>query len=130
LLLEENVSAEERGMQDFRRLKVWEKAHWLTLAAYRVTKTFPSDERFGLTAQILRSAASIPANIAEGCGRDGARELARFAQIAMGSASELAYHFLLAHDLEYLAETSYRELATALIEVQKMLASFLQRLRA
>jgi four helix bundle protein len=89
-------------MKDFRDLVVWQKSHQLTLAAYRETMSFPSDERFGLTSQIRRSAASVPANIAEGCGRCGNGEFHRFLQVAMGSASEVEYHFLLAHDLKYL----------------------------
>ena len=62
-------------MRDFRELKVWEKAHRLTLQVYRITKNFPSDEQFGLTVQLRRAAASVPTNIAEGCGRDSEREL-------------------------------------------------------
>ena len=75
-------------MQDFKTLLVWQKAHQLTLAVYPATRTFPSGELYGLTSQIRRACASIPANIAEGCGRGGDMELARFCVIAMGSASE------------------------------------------
>jgi four helix bundle protein len=71
-------------MKDFKALKVWEKAHQLTLAVYKTTRTFPRDELYGLTSQIRRSCVSIAANIAEGCGRRGDAELARFLQIAMG----------------------------------------------
>ncbi len=74
-------------MRDFKELKVWVKAHHLTLAVYQATSTFPATELYGLTSQIRRSCASIPANIAEGCGRSGDAELCRFLQIAMGSAS-------------------------------------------
>jgi four helix bundle protein len=80
-------------MRDFRSLKVWHKSHELTLAIYLATRSFPSDERFGLTSQMRRASSSIPANIAEGCGRDGEAELARFMQISMGSASELEYFY-------------------------------------
>jgi four helix bundle protein len=83
-------------MQDFRDLRVWVLAHEVTLAVYRITAAFPREELFGLTSQIRRSAASIPANLAEGCGRNGNAEFARFCSIAMGSASELDYHLLLA----------------------------------
>jgi len=79
-------------MKDFRQLSVWEKAHRLTLAVYEATKPFPTDERYGLTSQIRRSCASIPANIAEGCGRAGDGEFRKFLQVAMGSATELDYH--------------------------------------
>ncbi len=117
-------------VRDFRDLKVWEKAHNLTLAVYRATKPFPSEERFGLTSQMRRSGASIPANIAEGCGRRGDAELARFMQISMGSASELEYHVLLARDLGFLNESDYEDLTEAVIEVKKMLSSFIRTLRS
>lgn len=117
-------------MRDFRDLKVWEKAHHLTLAIYEATALFPRDELYGLTSQIRRSSASIPANIAEGCGRDGDLELARFLQIAMGSASELEYHLLLAHDLDLLNGSNYERLRTETTEVKRMLTSFIQKVRA
>ncbi|MBI3301818.1 MAG: four helix bundle protein [Deltaproteobacteria bacterium] len=117
-------------MKDFRELKVWEKAHQLTLAVYKVTVTFPRDEMYGLTSQIRRSCASIPANIAEGCGRGGDGELGRFLQIAMGSASELEYHLLLAHDLGLLNQADYKHLAQEATEVKRMLTSFIQKLNA
>ena len=77
-------------MKNFRDLKVWEKSHSLTLDLYSATRAFPPDERFGLISQIRRCSASVPANIAEGCGRRGNGEFHRFLQIATGSASELA----------------------------------------
>jgi four helix bundle protein len=117
-------------MRDFRELKVWEKAHAVVLAIYKATAGFPRDELYGLTNQIRRSASSIPANIAEGCGRDGEAELARFLRIAMGSASELEYHLLLASDLNFLAKSEYERLANDVVEVKRMLASFIQKLTA
>ncbi|OGO52516.1 MAG: four helix bundle protein [Chloroflexi bacterium RBG_16_68_14] len=116
-------------MRDFRELKVWEKAHGLALAVYRNTGAFPKEELYGLTSQIRRSSASIPANIAEGCGRSGDAELARFLQIAMGSASELEYHLLLAHDLHLLNGSDYGRLTADVTEVKRMLTSFIQKLR-
>ena len=117
-------------MKNFRDMKVWGKAHELTVAAYEATTGFPKEEVYGLTSQIRRAAGSIPANIAEGCGRDGDAELARFCQIAMGSASELEYHLLLAYDLKYLNTDEHKKLEGVLIEVKRMLASFIQKLRA
>jgi four helix bundle protein len=117
-------------MRDFRKLKVWEKAHHLTLQIYRITKTFPSDERFGLTVQLRRAAASIPTNIAEGCGRDSERELARFMSIAAGSASEMEYQLLLAWDLNYIQDGTHRKLNQQVNEVKRMLNSFIQQLTA
>ncbi len=116
-------------MRDFRELKVWEKAHQLALAIYRVTSKFPKDELYSLTSQMRRASASIPTNIAEGCGRDGQTELARFCQIAMGSASELEYQLLLARDLGFLNDSGYPELAASVTEVKRMLTAFIQRLR-
>ena len=116
-------------MRDFRELKVWEKAHGLTLAVYQATTAFPQDEQFGLTSQIRRCCASIPANIAEGCGRSGSSELARFLQIAMGSAAELDYHLLLARDLNYLQDSDYQTLSHQVAEVMRMLTAFIQKVR-
>jgi four helix bundle protein len=105
-------------MRDFKEFKVWEKSHGLTLEVYKVTTTFPGEELYGLTSQIRRACASIPANIPEGCGRDGNAELARFLQIAMGSTSELEYHLLLAHDLTFLNASDYENLSTRVIELK------------
>jgi four helix bundle protein len=114
-------------MKDFRDLKVWEKAHSLTLSCYQVTKLFPREEIFGLVSQIRRASSSIPANIAEGCGRRGNAELHRFLQIAMGSASELEYHLLLSRDLGYLSVERYQEMQPQIEEVKKMLASLIRK---
>ena len=116
-------------MQDFRSLKVWDKAHALTLSIYRATATFPRDEMFGLTSQLRRACASIPGNIAEGCGRGSDADFARFLQVAMGSASETDYHLLLARDLGYLETSKYDELLQAITEVKRMLNAFLQTVR-
>ena len=117
-------------MRDLRELKVWEKAHQLTLSVYRATKSFPADEKYGLTSQIRRAAGAIPANIAEGCGRSGERELTRFLHIAMGSASELEYHLLLARDLGFLDGPLYQQLQERTTEVKRMLTSFIRKLMA
>jgi four helix bundle protein len=116
-------------MQDFRSLKVWGKSHELTLAVYRATARFPKDELYGLTSQIRRACASIPANIAEGCGRSGKAELGRFLQVSMGSASELEYHLLLARDLGLLKEADYTQLEGRAVELKRMLSSLIVTLR-
>lgn len=116
-------------MRDFKSLQVWQKAHQLTLAVYAESMAFPKEEQYGLTSQMRRCAVSIPSNIAEGCGRDGDVELARFLQIAMGSASELEYQLLLARDLDYIGADTHMVLEQALVEVKRMLNSFIQRVR-
>jgi len=117
-------------MQDFRELKIWQRSHHLTLAVYRATRSFPKDELFGLVSQIRRASASVPANIAEGCGRNGDLEFARFLQIAMGSASELEYHLQLAFDLNFLKEPEYTALSKEAVEIKRMLGGFLKKVRA
>jgi four helix bundle protein len=117
-------------MRDFRQLKDWEKAHGLSLAIYKATVTFPQQEQFGLTSQMRRAAASIPANIAEGCGRSDEPELARFLRIALGSASELEYHIILSTDLCYLNKSVSQQLFKQVTEVKRMLTSLIQKLTA
>jgi four helix bundle protein len=117
-------------LQSFRNLKVWERAHVLTLDVYKASRTFPRWELYGITSQMRRSSASIGANIAEGACRHGDLEFGRFLQIAMGSASELEYHLLLARDLEMLQMSDYERLSIAVIEVKRMLAVLLRKLRA
>jgi len=117
-------------MRNYRDLQVWSKAHDLTLELYRVSRDFPREEMFGVTSQLRRAAASIGANLAEGCGRRASGELARFVRIAMGSASELDYHLLLCHDLGLMKDDDFEPSATRLTEVRKMLTSFLSRVEA
>ncbi len=117
-------------MRDFHKLDVWQKAHDLTVEVYQKTASFPRDEIYGLTNQIRRAAVSIPANISEGCGREGEPELARFLQIAMGSVSELSYELELARDLGYLIPEGYQPLADNLQEIGKMLNVLIQRIRS
>ena len=101
-----------------------------SLDIYKHTACFPREEVYGLTSQIRRSCISIAANIAEGCGRSGEPELGRFLQIGLGSASELEYHLLLASDLGYLSESAHKKLATKVVEIKRMLASLIQKLKA
>jgi len=117
-------------MQDFRNLQVWQKAHQLTLDIYRNSRGFPDDERYGLTSQMRRACSSIPTNIAEGCGRGSDTDFARFIQIALGSASELDYHLILAQDLGYLPSESYLPLQAQASRVMRMLSGLRKKLQA
>ncbi len=114
-------------MQDFKNLDVWQKAHQLTIAVYKASVVFPQDELYGLTSQIRRAASSIPANIAEGCGRKGNVELSRYLQIAFGSASELEYHLILSHDLNLITDGIYQDLSNQVDEVKKMLTGLMRK---
>jgi len=117
-------------MQDFRALKVWQKAHQLTLAVYWSTSSFPRAEQYGLTSQLRRACVSIAANLAEGCGRRGDGEFGRFCSIAMGSASEVEYHLHLAKDLELISAKDHQSLSQRATELKRMLAALLQKLKA
>jgi four helix bundle protein len=117
-------------MQNFRDLKVWAKAHAVTLDVYAVTERFPAAERFGLTSQMRRAAASVPSNIAEGCVRSSDQDFARFLHVALGSASELEYFSLLARDLELLPDADYNRILANVQEVKRMLAALIAKLKA
>ena len=116
-------------MKDFKELKVWHKAYKLSLVIYDTSRTFPREEIYGLTSQLRRSAVSIGANIAEGCGRRSDGELVRFLQIARGSASEVEHHLLLARDLKFLAPNAHQVLEKQLEEVQRMLTSLVSSIQ-
>jgi four helix bundle protein len=115
-------------MRPFRELVVWQKAHRLTLELYKLTRTFPREEQYGLTSQVRRAAASICANIAEGCGWGTARDFARFIQMALGSASELEYHLVLAADLAFISPDVHLQLEASLVAVKRMLSGLVRRL--
>ena len=116
-------------MQEFRNLRVWQRAHRLVLLVYRVTKQIRKSDFPGLVPQIRRAAASIPANIAEGCGHAGQREFARFLQMALASAFELDYHLLLACELGVIPRAAFVELQTEVQGVKKMLVTLIDRVR-
>ncbi|MCX6355748.1 MAG: four helix bundle protein [Candidatus Aureabacteria bacterium] len=115
-------------MKTFRDLKAWERAHGLVLEIYKVTKDFPPDERFGLSAQIRRSAASIPTNIVEGFKRRSDREFAHFLNIADASLEETKYHIILASDLGYIDRGKSDKLTVICDEVGKMLNGLQKKL--
>jgi four helix bundle protein len=117
-------------MKNFRKLHVWERAHLLTLWIYKVTKAFPKEERYGLISQMRRAGASIPTNIAEGCVRTKGTEFGRFLEIALGSASELEYLLVLVRDLHMITSSDYEALSNEVIEIKRMLTSFIKTLKA
>lgn len=116
-------------MQNYKDLKVWEKAHGFTLRIYEVTKAFPKEEIYSLTNQVRRAAASIPANIAEGCGKNSKLDFANFLNIALGSANESEYYLLLSRDLNYLKEEDFAELLKTINEIKAMLIALITKVR-
>jgi|SRR5208282_3078410 len=125
----DRLAAEGRPVKNYEELLVWQKAHAMTLVIYDKTRGFPREELYRLTSQMRRSSASIGANIAEGSGRRSDGEICRFLRIARGSASELEYHLLLAHDLGFLSDVDFRELYRMADEQQRMLTALIQRLQ-
>jgi four helix bundle protein len=116
-------------MQNYKDLKVWEKAHFFTLKVYEATGNFPREEVYGLTNQLRRAAFSVPANIAEGCGKHSKNDFAHFLNIALGSANESEYFLMLAKDLKYLEHGVYDFLAADINEVKAMLIAFIIKVR-
>lgn len=117
-------------MKSFRDLKVWQKAHELTLAIYKVTSLFPADERYSLVSQIRRSVMSVPANIVEGFKRRGDKEFRHFINIASASLEETKYYLILSLDLKYIKQDDYKGLMDFADEVSKMLYGLYKKLSA
>ncbi len=116
-------------MQNYKELKVWDKAHHFTLRIYACTKLFPKEEDYSLTNQIRRSASSIPANIAEGCGKNSQLEFAHYLNIALGSANESEYFLILSKDLQYLSTEDFTQLSDNINEIKAMLISLINKVR-
>ena len=116
-------------MESWKELEVWRKAHGLVLEIYKLTATFPNDERFRLTDQLCRAAASVAANIVEGQSSQTTKEYIHFLYNARGSLEETRYHLLLAKDLELLDSDVYASLEKEYETVSKMLNGLIQSLR-
>jgi four helix bundle protein len=115
-------------LKSFRELEVWQRSHGMVLV-YRVTSSFPKDERFGIISQLRRAASSIPANIAEGFGRRSTKELLQCLAIANGSLEEVRYFILLSHDLGYLQNEPMQSLNDQLDSVAQMISALSRSLR-
>jgi len=117
-------------MQNYKDLKVWEKAHLFTMKVYEISKGFPKEELYSLTSQLKRSASSIPANIAEGCGKNTSKDFAHCLNIALGSSNESEYYLILSKDLKYLNEEKFQELSSLINEVKGMLIALINKVRS
>ena len=116
-------------MQDYRKLTAWNRSHQLVLDLYKLVNLFPKEEQFGLISQINRAVSSIPANIAEGCGRNSNKDFAQFLNIALGSLNEVTYFILLAKDLKYINIEDYSKLTDECNEIKAMLISLIKKIR-
>lgn len=115
-------------MRNFRKYKVWELGHEITLDIYKLSNQFPKDERFGITSQVRRCSSSVPANIAERCGRETEKEFKRFLVIANGSATELEYFLILITDLEIADKDSIERLVEKVDKLKRSLNSLINKL--
>lgn len=116
-------------MRPHEKLEVWKKSVDLVVRVYDYTKTFPPEERYGLTSQIRRAAVSIPANIAEGAARQSDKEFCHFLSIAQGSASELETELLIAHRLNFIDSKTYRIIYEDVNTVARMMVGLAQKIR-
>lgn len=115
-------------MKTYKELKVWGKSMNLVTKIYSLTKSFPSDEKIGLTSQIRRCSVSIPSNIAEGYGRGSLKDYIRFLRISVGSLFELQTQIEISFNLKYLSTTEYNNLYSDLRELERMLTSLVRNL--
>jgi four helix bundle protein len=118
------------GVTDFRKLKVWQKAHVMALDAHRLAGQIRGTKHASLRSQITRAAMSVPTNIVEGCSQQSAREYSRFVRIALNSTTELEYHVLAARDLAAVRASDSLTLISQAIEVRKMLYGLLHYLKS
>lgn len=108
-------------MNNFRELRVWQRAVDLATKIYEKTKTLPKTERYGLTSQMRRCSVSISSNIAEGAGRRSNKEFKHFLDVATGSCYELETQLIISKNLDYLKEESFKSLKAELIKIEKMI---------
>jgi four helix bundle protein len=129
-VIQSEIDHREPVMQDFKNLEVWNLAHQLRVRVYDLVVAFPREELYGLRSQVTRAAGSVAANIAEGCGRNGDKEFARFLDIAMGSATELECHLLCARDRGFVAADALTDFMSELDRLQRMIAALTRSVRA
>ena len=116
-------------MHNFKELKIWKDSLLLAHDLYKLTKSFPSEERFGLVSQINRCSVSIPSNIAEGSSRKSAKDFGRFLEIALGSSFELETQLLIAEQLGYVSNQACNDLIERINSIQKMIFGFKEKIK-
>ena len=116
-------------MQDYHQLKVWEVSHEFAVGIFRISRSFPKEELYGITSQVRRAAFSIPINIAEGCGRHTSKDYAHFLDMAMGSASEVEEELLILRDIEFLDKKTHAIQEENIKKIKKMIAKLIDAVR-
>lgn len=117
-------------MQNYKDLKVWQKAHVLALDIYTASKSFPKEELYNVTSQLRRASMSIPTNIAEGCGKFTNKDFGSFLQIALGSANEVEYLILFSSELGFLETKLFEKFTIEIGEIKGMLIALIKKVRA
>ncbi|MFY0599750.1 MAG: four helix bundle protein [Cyclobacteriaceae bacterium] len=115
-------------MNNFKELIIWQKAIELASLVYDITKSFPNDEKFGLTNQLRRASVSVSSNIAEGSGRSGKKDYAMFIGYSLGSLFEIESQLIISRNLNFIDQTIFEDISSRVTELQKMTYSFKQRL--
>ena len=115
-------------MRDFKKYDIWQLSHELTLEVYKITSIFSTEELFGITSQLRRATSSIPTNISEGCGRNSDKEFNQFLNIALGSALETEYLFILSKDLNYLNQEQFQDLELKINNIKSKIYKLKQKL--
>ena len=121
---------ETEKIKSFHDLQVWQEAHALVVLIYKVTKSFPKEELFGVTNQIRRASVSITSNLAEGFGRETIKDRIHFYIMSLGSLNEIQNQLLIAKDVNYLHEKNWSELENRIIIVSKMLNGLIKKSRS
>ena len=116
-------------MKNFKQLRVWQKGFEIALKSFKLVESFPKEHKFGLSSQIIRAAASIPSNIAEGSSRSSEKDYFRFLEISLGSAYELETHLMISESLKYGNQELLMEVIKSVQEEQRMLISFMAKLK-
>ncbi|UOY06734.1 four helix bundle protein [Muricauda sp. SCSIO 64092] len=117
-------------MRNYKKYSVWQLGHEITLEIYKMTKTFPKEELYGITSQMRRATYSIPSNIVEGCGRESDAEFRRFLIISQGSASELEYFTILVHDLEYINNSTFEIVLDKVNKIRRSLNNLIHKIQS
>jgi four helix bundle protein len=115
-------------MRNFNELKIWQKGFQIAINSFRITETFPNQEKYGLASQITRSGVSIPSNIAEGSSRNSDKDYSRFAEISLGSAFELETQLMISKEIKYGNAVLVDATLEMLAEEEKMITAFIKTL--
>lgn len=115
-------------MKNFKELKIWQKGFDIAVKSFKLTASFPREEKFGISSQITRAAISIPSNVAEGSSRSSEKDYNRFLEISLGSTYELETQLLISQAVNFGDENLSTEILTDIVEEQKMLISFINKL--